>query len=151
MDVCLLKLLSLVWVLNVNAHEGHEHYIPKAGEVNLSDQRLRHDVSHIKEDIEAYFQGNFSIEQMTPKDLEYYYFVLHDFDKNNKLDGLEMMKAIQHIVEHTTDPEPATEEHVKNYAKAIDMLLEQDDWDRDGFINYQEYVYVQQKQAAATA
>lgn len=30
---------------------------------------------------------------MTNEDLEFYYFSAHDFDKNSKLDGLELLKV----------------------------------------------------------
>lgn len=33
---------------------------------------------------------------MTDKELQFHYFKLHDFDNNNLLDGLEIVKAIKH-------------------------------------------------------
>lgn len=33
---------------------------------------------------------------MTEEELQFYYFKLHDFDQNNMLDGLEIIKAIKH-------------------------------------------------------
>lgn len=37
---------------------------------------------------------------MTEDELEFYYFQVHDIDKNSKLDGLEILQAIIHINEH---------------------------------------------------
>lgn len=33
---------------------------------------------------------------MTDEELEFYYFQVHDTDKNSKLDGLEILNAILH-------------------------------------------------------
>jgi hypothetical protein len=37
---------------------------------------------------------------MTDEELEFHYFKLHDYDNNNKLDGLEIALALKHH-EHT--------------------------------------------------
>jgi hypothetical protein len=34
---------------------------------------------------------------MTEEELEFHYFKLHDYDGNNKLDGVEIAKAITHF------------------------------------------------------
>ena len=36
-------------------------------------------------------------DQMTEEELEFHYFKLHDYDDNNKLDGVEIVKAITHF------------------------------------------------------
>ena len=36
-------------------------------------------------------------DQMTEEELEFHYFKLHDYDNNNKLDGVEIVKAITHF------------------------------------------------------
>jgi len=33
---------------------------------------------------------------MTDRELQFHYFTMHDFDKNNMLDGLEIIKALTH-------------------------------------------------------
>jgi hypothetical protein len=35
-------------------------------------------------------------DQMTPEEQNFYYFKLHDYDNNNKLDGLELVSAFAH-------------------------------------------------------
>jgi len=35
-------------------------------------------------------------EDMTDRELQFHYFTMHDFDKNNMLDGLEIIKALTH-------------------------------------------------------
>lgn len=36
-------------------------------------------------------------EQMTEEELEFHYFKMHDYDNNNKLDGVEIGKALTHF------------------------------------------------------
>ena len=33
---------------------------------------------------------------MSDEDLQFHYFKLHDYDHNNKLDGIELMNAMTH-------------------------------------------------------
>ena len=33
---------------------------------------------------------------MSDEDLQFHYFKLHDYDNNNKLDGIELMNAMTH-------------------------------------------------------
>lgn len=44
------------------------------------------------------------ISKMTPDELELYYFLVHDTDKNSKLDGLELLNSIIHTT-HNEDHE----------------------------------------------
>ena len=37
---------------------------------------------------------------MTERQLQFHYFKLHDFDDNNLLDGLEIVRALIHQEEH---------------------------------------------------
>ena len=50
--------------------------------------------SHLELELETF---NFdSIKNMTEEERDYHYFRLHDFDKNDLLDGLEVLKAMSH-------------------------------------------------------
>lgn len=40
---------------------------------------------------------------MTEEEKSYFYFVLHDFDKNKKLDGLELLLSMNHQFDDPTD------------------------------------------------
>lgn len=46
---------------------------------------------HIEEDTKVLTAEK--ISKMTPEELEFHYFSAHDFDKNTKLDGLELLKV----------------------------------------------------------
>lgn len=36
------------------------------------------------------------LEDMSSEEVQFHYFKLHDYDQNNKLDGLEIMSAMTH-------------------------------------------------------
>lgn len=38
---------------------------------------------------------------MTPEELQFHYFNMHDLDRNGLLDGIELIKAITHFHEGT--------------------------------------------------
>ena len=37
--------------------------------------------------------GDKDTAQMTPEELQFYYFKQHDYDNNNKLDGIELIQG----------------------------------------------------------
>lgn len=96
-------------------------------------------------------QLNLDSEEAT----QFHYFKLHDYDNNNKLDGLELYAAITHLSQHDTDGAgeghgnevPLDEEQVVNL---VDTVLKQDDFNDDGFVDYYEFVQAQ-KQAIEKA
>ena len=38
--------------------------------------------------------GDKDTSQMTPEELQFYYFKQHDYDNNNQLDGIELIQGI---------------------------------------------------------
>lgn len=46
---------------------------------------------HIEEDSQVLTRE--MVSRMSPEELEFHYFSSHDFDRNSKLDGLEMLKV----------------------------------------------------------
>ncbi|XP_025835244.1 multiple coagulation factor deficiency protein 2 homolog [Agrilus planipennis] len=75
----------------------HSHYRPKReAEVKLTqDEELLHDTEHLQEHLENEINEP-NLSQMSEEELEFYYFQVHDTDKNSKLDGLEILQAIYH-------------------------------------------------------
>ncbi|KAK8761526.1 hypothetical protein V5799_027205 [Amblyomma americanum] len=59
---------------------------------------------------------------------------MHDYDDNNNLDGLELMKAFDHLLEHNN--ETSTE---KKLVAMADNLLTVDA-DDDGFVSFPEWL-----------
>lgn len=87
---------------------------------------------------------------MSDEELEFHYFQLHDFDKNQHLDGLEILQAIRHTLNHHSEEEEHEETDMEDankandefeyYIELIDRVLQEDDTDQDGFLSYPEYV-----------
>ncbi|XP_076344157.1 uncharacterized protein LOC143244046 isoform X2 [Tachypleus tridentatus] len=81
---------------------------------------------------------------------------LHDMDNNNKLDGLEILAAINHMIDDEID-DYLTEIPISNDIPAsrseqekwnikfdkdsvfIDKILQEDDLNKDGFLTYSEF------------
>jgi len=92
---------------------------------------------------------------MSEQELQFHYFKMHDADNNNKLDGCELVKSLIHWHDESNhDPKaghPIPEAKLfpdEELINMIDPILENDDKNRDGFIDYGEFV---QAQAAAAA
>ena len=54
------------------------------------------EADHLKEELELESFNFTSVENMTHEERDFHYFRLHDFDKNDLLDGLEVLKAMSH-------------------------------------------------------
>ncbi|KAF4519175.1 hypothetical protein B566_EDAN008238 [Ephemera danica] len=96
---------------------------------------------------------------MSEQELQFHYFKMHDADNNNKLDGCELIKSLIHWHEqgHHHDPVatqlPPEQRGSKLFSdqeliSLIDPILSMDDTNRDGFIDYPEFVQAQHKAAA---
>ncbi|KAK4886099.1 hypothetical protein RN001_002370 [Aquatica leii] len=124
----------------------HVHYTPTRNkpEKITQDEELLHDKSHLEEHLEEVVD----ISNMSDQELEFYYFQVHDSDKNSKLDGLEILQAIHHTshdFEYTRGEIVDKEEDFQYYVELIDRVLIEDDTDKDGFLSYPEYVAGRQK------
>ncbi|XP_038212607.1 multiple coagulation factor deficiency protein 2 homolog [Zerene cesonia] len=122
--------------------QAHHHYVPRGTEKLTRESKLLHDTKHIEEDVKELTPE--LLANMTPEELEFHYFSAHDFDRNSMLDGLEMLKAVYHTMEH--EPLPDVESSIEPEANSIatciaivDRTLETDDTDGDGYVSYAEY------------
>jgi len=96
---------------------------------------------------------------MSEEELQFHYFKMHDADNNNKLDGLELVASLQHWHDqsghdgheagHQAPPEPKTFTDQELF-ELIDPIIDQDDRNRDGFIDYSEFMVAQQNAPPAT-
>jgi len=87
---------------------------------------------------------------MTPEEQNFYYFKLHDTNNDNRLDGLEVVAAFDHVhqeenannatAEQQTSPPPHHERLAdEELMRLVDDILKEEDLDRDGFISYEEF------------
>jgi len=137
--------------------EHHQHYRPRGGgpgeatPILTHDKNVLHDKEHIREDLGDWV--NAGGKEMTPEEMEFHYFKMHDFDNNSMLDGLEILQAISHImpeegqedIDLTKDPD-RKEANFNYYIELIDRVLEEDDTNRDGYLSYFEYVVGRRKE-----
>ncbi|KAI8507533.1 hypothetical protein Bbelb_149130 [Branchiostoma belcheri] len=105
------------------------------------------DKHHLKEHVQELTEEQ--ISQMSPEELEWHFFKSHDSDKNLKLDGLEIMAAMEHRSEYSYPPDP--NERIEYYTGLVDQILEEDDTDNDGMMSYIEYVMSTRKYREANA
>ncbi|XP_032457830.1 multiple coagulation factor deficiency protein 2 homolog isoform X2 [Nasonia vitripennis] len=133
----------------------HHHYSPQS-EIKLTqDDELLHDTLHLTEDLGPLAE-QLDITHMAEQEIDFHYFKLHDMDNNTKLDGLEILNAIQHTLHdhsyesfsnETSDAED--KELIENklpwIVGLIDKVLEEDDLDNDGYLAYIEFVLGRQK------
>ena len=87
--------------------------------------------------------------EMTEAELQLHYFKLHDYDNNNKLDGLELIQALTHYHHDEDDgegQEGGSKQHQmseKEMEELIDPILEEEDDNNDGYIDYPEFAKTQ--------
>ncbi|CAL8111398.1 unnamed protein product [Orchesella dallaii] len=87
----------------------HQHYVPRrpvpgsqgirTEPILTHDKQLLHDKEHLKEDLGDWVFADG--KELTPEEMEFHYFKMHDFDNNSMLDGLEILQAISHILPMT--------------------------------------------------
>ena len=82
---------------------------------------------------------------MSNEDLQFHYFKLHDYDNNNKLDGIELGNAMTHFHEEDGQQESTATYTDDQLASMVDQILEEDDTNKDGYIDYTEFVGAQNR------
>lgn len=95
---------------------------------------------------------------MSEQELQFHYFKMHDADGNNKLDGCELVKSLIHWHDQSnhdaTSGRPMPEEKIfkdDELMNMIDPILATDDKNKDGYIDYPEFVQAQQAAMARQA
>ncbi|XP_059156359.1 multiple coagulation factor deficiency protein 2 homolog isoform X5 [Physella acuta] len=118
------------------AHEEHGHHgkpLQFASEV--------HNADHILEHLEKVVATK-SKDQMTEEELEFHYFKLHDYDNNNKLDGVEIGKALTHFHDDASGKAGEGSDMAvrsdEDLVLMIDPVLAAFDLDQNGLIEYFE-------------
>jgi len=85
-------------------HLHHHHYVPHKEDNVVQpkltrDTQLLHDAEHLKEDMGEWVFADG--KDLSPEEMEFHYFKMHDFDNNSQLDGLEILQAISHVLPMT--------------------------------------------------
>jgi Ca2+-binding EF-hand superfamily protein len=122
------------------------------GKVLHKDNKdISKEAEHMKE-----HEAHIDTSNMSEQELQFHYFKMHDSDGNNKLDGLELVKSLIHWHDEANhDPksgQPVPEQKIfldEELKHMIDPILDSDDKNKDGFIDYPEFVAAQQAAASS--
>ncbi|XP_058839929.1 G-box-binding factor-like isoform X3 [Topomyia yanbarensis] len=116
----------------------------------LNTNNIQHEKQHIAEHMDVPIDTS----KMSEQELQFHYFKMHDADNNNKLDGCELIKSLIHWHEESKNQEqpgqPAHQDKIfsnDELSALIDPILSSDDHNKDGFIDYPEFVRAQHKAA----
>ena len=121
----LLKMFSILVTFFMVLPGLRSHLHPHA-RTKRSDEKAEDVKAHISDELdEAYTQE--AVENMTEEERDYHYFRLHDFDKNDLLDGLEVFKALVHEHEHNkndseSEPEKYGDKSFDDIVEVIDQV-----------------------------
>ncbi|XP_076464849.1 multiple coagulation factor deficiency protein 2 homolog isoform X3 [Babylonia areolata] len=96
--------------MNVQEGQGQGHGGHHGGN-KLKFQTEIHNADHILEHLQNVIKTK-PKEQMSEEELEFHYFKMHDYDNNNKLDGVEIGKALTHFHDDDHEPKPESGDSV---------------------------------------
>ncbi|KAM4692782.1 multiple coagulation factor deficiency protein 2 [Discoglossus pictus] len=115
--------------MHPNVEEGHH-----GGQ--RFDRNMVQDKDHIMEHLDGVVKKPES--DMSPQELQLHYFKIHDYDGNNLLDGLELALAISHVHKEGGNDQAQVmkDEEIENL---VDNILEEEDKNNDGYIDYVEF------------
>jgi len=131
----LLVTLSCTVLSHAHSHGG------KHGDV--LDTKHVNDQEHLKE----HLKEQIDVTKMSEADQQFYYFKVHDSDNNNKLDGIELSNAMAHY--HDEEQGESKEEYTETeLGSMVDQILDEDDLNKDGYIDYPEFIQSQQRDEA---
>jgi len=111
-------------------------------ESNILKKVLTIDKEHLKLDFGKLFGIGSWTDMFSDAEMDFRYFVAHDRDNNKKLDGLELLMALEHDAKHEElahDGQPANLEELQMEVEAI---FSDHDKDGDGYLNYKEFMTV---------
>lgn len=97
-----------------------------------------HDREHVMEHYEGVINPE---EKLSDEELTFHYFKVHDYDQNDKLDGIELISALTHYHKNEGPDTPRMSDD--ELAGMIDTILKEDDSNNDGFIDYPEFIMSQ--------
>lgn len=143
-----------------HAHE-HSAIPPEERPTSFNDPKFTQDQEHLREHMKDEInmpQG----KRMSPEEMEFHYFRLHDTNNDTHLDGIEIMQAMAHMlpVPELTFAEKlgkSKEQQAemmaerfkgmqKYYEDLIDRVLHDDDVDKDGYLTYSEFARARRRE-----
>ncbi|KAL1923785.1 uncharacterized protein VTP21DRAFT_8765 [Calcarisporiella thermophila] len=123
--ILLIVTISAVLAVDVTK-EGHSNY-------GHGEQAKEHVKEHLPPGMAE------KLNEMDENDVLYYLFTLHDYNKDNHLDGHELRHVLTDVEEGDNPLPPLSE-----IDKTVDHVLLEDDIDGDGKISWEEYLASQE-------
>ena len=97
--------------------------------------------SHIREHLDGVVELK-QEEPLSASEKQFQYFKVHDYDNNNMLDGIELVSALTHYhAEESSEQKPGMTDD--ELSSLLDTILEEDDENGDGYIDYAEFMLSQ--------
>lgn len=106
------------------------------------DRESVHDAEHLKEHMHGQITEE---EKLTDEEVQFRYFKVHDYDGNNKLDGIELIKALTHHHKGEGEEKRISDDTLSSM---LNEILKENDHDDDGYIDYTEFIRSQRGDSA---
>lgn len=135
-----LSFLSCLVIAGLFGHVESSQDRKKAQQVFEHEAKdLHHIKEHLKEQMGM--DDEAAAKYLNETRSEVQFFLMHDSDNNSKLDGLEILQGLSHH-EHSEDEGHQESNAMKEdeMAEFVDTLLEDQDRNDDGYIDYPEFV-----------
>lgn len=98
------------------------------------------DREHLKLDFLNLF-GSWS-DIFSDAEMDFRYFAAHDQDNNKKLDGLELLTALEHDAKHEAESHDGEIMSTEDLEREVEAIISEHDQDEDGYLNYKEFLTV---------
>lgn len=113
------------------------------GKTPSTKKKIKVDKEHLKFDFTSIFGDLAAI--FSDSEMDFRYFAAHDYDNNNKLDGLELYTALGHEINHNHSDVDNNEHSLSDLERQVDDIFEDHDSNNDGFLDYKEFMSVQRE------
>lgn len=158
----LCSYLLYIAACQICATQSHEH--GKHSTHGLHDDNVVHNREFLSEHYKDL--ASLNMTAMSNLELEFYYFRLHDHNKDSRLDGLELYNGMLQLMgDHSeggtgksnrgaddNERSKMTAEIIDKRNEAIvvavDNILEEDDTDGDGYLSWQEFWIARKREAS---
>ncbi|XP_076344150.1 longistatin-like [Tachypleus tridentatus] len=136
-------LCLILFVGNTCALEGQETLDESKDGPSATAEEIRRkwgavdivrDLDHIREDVSKVMKLQ-ETGVISSNEALFYFFRMHDFDDNKKLDGLELVAAVRHSLDHSSEVDHQTS--IDELVTIVDSFFSYDE-NSDGFLTYPE-------------
>ncbi|WKY12219.1 hypothetical protein Q1695_003645 [Nippostrongylus brasiliensis] len=91
------------------------------------------------EHIKQHLEDKIDASTMSERKRRFHYFSMNDLNKDNRIDGTEILKAVSHLHAGAVVTGGAVQSD-ETYATTVDEALREMDVNGDGYIDFSEYM-----------